>query len=346
MVNELTASELPSGHPVTQIGRIGILLINLGTPESTDYWAVRRYLKEFLSDPRVIETNRFVWWIVLNGVVLSARPQRSGRNYEKIWNKQLNESPLKTITREQCLRLTEAFKDRGNIVVDWAMRYGFPRIAERLTMLKEIGCDRVLLVPLYPQYSSASTASALDKAYESLSRLRWQPAIRTLPPYYDHPSYISAVAQSIKSHLAALPWVPEKLLISYHGLPEEFLRKGDPYHCQCMKTSRLLREALGRKDMELVSVFQSRFGREEWLKPYASNTVADLAKAGTRNLAVVCPGFSADCLETLEEVAMGLKEIFHHNGGSNFSTVPCLNASEPSISMLATLIHEEIRGWL
>jgi protoporphyrin/coproporphyrin ferrochelatase len=323
-----------------------VLLINLGTPEGTDYWSMRRYLNEFLSDPRVIETNRFAWWLILNAVVLTVRPGRSGRNYEKIWNRELDESPLKTTTREQAQRLGKSFGGDGGIIVDWAMRYGNPPVSERLSSLKAMGCDRVLLAPLYPQYSSASTASALDRAYQVLGTMRWQPAIRTLPPYYDHAAYISALGASIDNHARSLPWAPEKLIVSYHGLPEAFHRAGDPYYCHCMKTTRLLSEALGWRNVEILSVFQSRFGREEWLKPYAVDTVERLAQTGTRRLLAVCPGFSADCLETLEEIAIGLNEIFHKNGGTHFSTVPCLNASDNSIAMLRTLVEEQLRGWL
>ncbi len=335
-----------SDRSVRGQGKVGVLLMNLGTPEGTSFRETRRYLKQFLSDPRVIETNRVIWWIILNGIVLTTRPGRSGRAYAKIWNQARNESPLKTITREQCERLQDAFEDRDDLIVEWGMRYGQPPIAARLLDLRERGCDRILLAPLYPQYSAASTATALDAAYDGLRTLRWQPAIRTLPPYYDRPAYVGAIAGSIRAHLDSLPWRPEKLLLSYHGLPEEYVAKGDPYHRQCLETSRLLGDALGFRDIEVMTVFQSRFGRAQWLKPYADKTVAELARTGTRRIAIACPGFAADCLETLEEVAMGLKETFEENGGSQFSTVPCLNASDRGMVMLRQLVEDELQGWL
>ena len=335
-----------SSDPATRShGKVGVLLINLGTPEGTGYWETRRYLKEFLSDRRVIETNRVLWWIILNGIVLTTRPSRSGRAYAKIWNLDRNESPLKTFTREQCERLQETFREREGLIVTWGMRYGEPPIAARLRELQHNGCDRILLAPLYPQYSAASTATALDAAYEALSTLRWQPAIRTLPPYYDRPSYVDAIAGSIAAHLKSLAWQPEKLLISYHGLPEDYVARGDPYREHCIETTRLVSDALDLKTIEVMTVFQSRFGRTEWLKPYADKTIVELARTGTRRIAIACPGFAADCLETLEEVAMGLKETFESNGGSHFTTVPCLNASDRGIAMLKSLIEEELQGW-
>ncbi len=259
----------PSDHPKVNRGKIGVLLMNLGTPEATSYWPMRRYLKEFLSDPRVIETNRVLWWFILNGIILTFRPQKSGKAYEKIWNKALNESPLKTITRGQSEKLREALKDRPEIIVDWAMRYGQPPVAARIEALKEQGCDRILFVPLYPQYSAATTATALDKCFDALKTMRWQPAIRSLPPYYDHPAYIDALAKSLKQHIKDLPWKPDLILASFHGLPREYLTKGDPYYCHCMKTARLLRDKMKLSPEQLQVVFQSRFGRAEWLQPYA-----------------------------------------------------------------------------
>ena len=319
--------------------------MNLGTPEATSYWPMRRYLKEFLSDRRVIEVNRVLWWFILNGVILTFRPQKSGRAYEKIWNKALNESPLKTITRGQSDKLQKALKDRPEIIVDWAMRYGQPPVATRIEALKVQGCDRILFVPLYPQYSAATTATALDKCFDALKTMRWQPAIRSLPPYFDHPAYIEALAKSLKQHIKDLPWKPDMILASFHGLPREYLTKGDPYYCHCMKTARLLRDKMKLSPEQLQVVFQSRFGRAEWLQPYAQGTVEGLPAKGIKNLVMIMPGFSADCVETLEEVAIGLDETFKHAGGANFSAVPCLNDGPASIDMLEILVRQELQGW-
>jgi ferrochelatase len=336
----------PSDHPKVNRGKIGVLLMNLGTPEATSYWPMRRYLKEFLSDPRVIEVNPVLWWFILNGVILTFRPQKSGKAYEKIWNKALNESPLKTITRGQCEKLREALKDRPEVIVDWAMRYGQPPVVTHIEVLKAQGCERILLVPLYPQYSAATTATALDKCFDALRTMRWQPATRSVPPYFDHPAYIDALAKSLKQHIKDLPWKPDMILASFHGLPREYLTKGDPYYCHCMKTTRLLREKMKLSSEQLQVVFQSRFGRAEWLQPYAQSTVEGLPAKGVKNLVMIMPGYSADCVETLEEVAIGLDETFKHAGGVNFSAVPCLNDSPLSIDMLDMLVRQELRGWL
>lgn len=335
----------PSDHPKVNKGKIGVLLMNLGTPEATSYWPMRRYLKEFLSDPRVIEVNRVLWWCILNWIILTFRPQKSGKAYEKIWNKALNESPLKTITRGQSDKLQKALQDSPEIMVDWAMRYGQPPVAARIESLKDAGCDRILLVPLYPQYSAATTATALDKCFDALKTMRWQPAIRSLPPYFDHAAYIEALAKSLKQHIKELPWKPDLILASFHGLPREYLTKGDPYYCHCMKTARLLREKMKLSPEQLQVVFQSRFGRAEWLQPYAQGTVEGLPAKGVKNLVMIMPGFSADCVETLEEVAIGLDESFKHAGGANFCAVPCLNDGPASIDMLEILVRQELQGW-
>jgi ferrochelatase len=315
--------------------------MNLGTPEATDYFSMRRYLKEFLSDRRVIEVNRVLWWCILNLVILSFRPTKSGHAYQQIWNKDKNESPLKTYTRGQSEKLAEVLK-HPKLIVDWAMRYGKPPVKERLEALQKAGCDRVVLFPLYPQYSAATTATALDKAYDALKTMRWQPAIRTVAPYFEHPAYIDAIAKSLQAHLATLDWKPDKILVAFHGLPREYLDKGDPYHCHCQKTARLLREKLGYSKDEMQLVFQSRFGRAEWLKPYAQNTVEELPAQGVKNLVMISPGFASDCVETLEELAIGLQETFHEKGGENFSVVPCLNDSADSIALLAELAKKEL----
>jgi protoporphyrin/coproporphyrin ferrochelatase len=346
MKNDRSQELLPPGHPKVNKSKIGVLLMNLGTPEATSYWPMRRYLKEFLSDRRVIETNPALWWVILNGIILTFRPQKSGKAYEKIWNKALNESPLKTITRGQSEMLQEALRDRPEIIVDWAMRYGLPPVATRIDALKEQGCDRILLFPLYPQYSAATTATALDKCFDALKTLRWQPTVRSVPPYFDHPAYVDALAKSLRQHIKGLSWKPDMILTSFHGLPKEYLTKGDPYHCHCMKTARLLREKMKLSPEYLQVVFQSRFGRAEWLQPYAQETVEHLPAKGVKNLVMIMPGFSADCVETLEEVAIGLDETFKHAGGKNFSAVPCLNDSQQSIDMLEALVRQELKGWI
>ena len=333
-------------HPVVKHGRIGVLIVNLGTPEATSYWPMRRYLKEFLSDKRVIETNRLLWWFILNGIILTIRPSRSGHAYEKIWNRERNESPLKTITRAQAEKLTAVFTADGRVIVDWGMRYGLPPVGERLKALKDQGCDRILVFPLYPQYSAATTATVADKVSQTMESLRWQPALRFVPPYYAEPVHIDALADSVGKHLATLSFAPDVILASFHGLPESYFAAGDPYYCHCQKTARLLRERLNLPESKLQVVFQSRFGRAEWLKPYAQEVVASLPGKGLRNLVMIMPGFAADCVETLEEVGIGLKETFHEKGGENFSTVPCLNDSDSSVAMLTALIRKELAGWI
>jgi ferrochelatase len=339
-------SHLPPGHPVLPPRRIGVLLVNLGTPEATDYWSMRRYLKEFLSDRRVIEVNPIKWWLILNLIILTVRPGRKGRDYEKIWNRERNESFLKTITRSQSEKLGAGLAGDPRILVDWAMRYGNPSIASRLDAMQKAGCDRILIVPLYPQYAAATTATVCDKAFEALSQMRWQPALRVTPAYFDQPVYIDAIADSLEAELAKLPFKPDVILASFHGMPEEYLHKGDPYHCQCAKTTRLLREKLKLGDDKLIMTFQSRFGTAEWLKPYTDATVKALAEKGMKSLAVIMPGFSADCLETLEEIAMENAEIFRHAGGENFAAIPCLNDSPGGMAVIRDLVMRELKGWI
>ena len=337
---------LPSDHPAVALGNIGVLLMNLGTPDATSYWPMRRYLKEFLSDRRVIEVNPVAWWFILNGLVLTRRPQRSGHAYERIWNRELDESPLRTTTRAQADKLSAAMASEPRIQVDWAMRYGNPAIGPAIERLKDQGCDRILLFPLYPQYSAATMATAYDKAFDHLKTMRWQPAVRTVPPYHDHPAYIDALARSVRTHMEGLAWKPDVIVASFHGLPEASLAKGDPYHCHCQKTTRLLRNALAMPEDKLVIAFQSRFGRAEWLKPYTDDKVAELARGGAKNLLAITPGFSADCVETLEEIDIGTREVFMENGGENFSLVPCLNDSAPSVAMINDIVRRELLGWL
>ena len=327
---------------------IGVLLLNLGTPEATDYWSMRRYLREFLSDRRVIETPRLLWWPLLNLVILSTRPARKGRDYDKIWNKVRNESPLKTITRAQAEDLAGhlAGKAGDRVKVDWAMRYGKPEMRERIQALLAQGCDRILLVPLYPQYAAATSATACDHAFRALMDMRWQPSIRISPPYHDDAVYIEAVIASMKRSLAALPFEPEVILVSFHGVPKEYLLKGDPYHCQCVKTWRLMREAFGWPPERFRMSFQSRFGPDEWLKPYTDETVKGLAESGVKRIALVAPGFSADCLETLEELDGENREIFMHHGGKSFAYLPCLNDSEEGMRVIRHVVERELMGWL
>jgi ferrochelatase len=333
-------------HPPAPAGRIGVLLVNLGTPEATDYWSMRRYLAEFLSDRRVIEENRIKWWLVLNLIILSVRPHRKGRDYDKIWNRELDESPLKTITRAQAEKLaaTPSLKDR--VLVDWAMRYGNPSIASRIDALCEAGCERILLMPLYPQYAAATTATVCDKAFEALMQLRRQPTIRALPPYYDDPVYIDAIASMLEAERAKLTFEPEVILASFHGMPKAYVAKGDPYQQQCAATARLLRERLELDEEKFQMTFQSRFGSAEWLEPYTDATVRALAERGVKNLAVVMPGFAADCLETLEEIAVENADIFRRHGGTNFAAIPCLNDSEAGMALLRHLALRELRGWI
>ena len=336
---------VPQNHPKLPPRRIGVLLVNLGTPDATDYWSMRRYLKEFLSDRRVIEENPVKWWLILNLIILSVRPGRKGKDYEKIWNREKNESFLKTITRAQSHKLAASLPDE-RILVDWAMRYGNPSIASRLEAMQKNGCDRILLIPLYPQYAAATTATVCDKAFDALAAMRWQPALRVAPAYYDQPSYIDALAGSLDEGLAGLPFKPDVIIASFHGMPEEYLHKGDPYHCQCTVTARLLRAKLGLDDSKLMMSFQSRFGTAEWLKPYTDATVKSLAQKGVKNLAVITPGFAADCLETLEEIAMENAHIFKSAGGENFAHIPCLNESERGMTVIRDIARRELMGWL
>jgi protoporphyrin/coproporphyrin ferrochelatase len=306
---------------------------------------VRRYLREFLSDPRVIEIPRPVWWVILNLVVLTTRPRKSAHAYAEVWNRERNEAPLVTITRAQADKLAAALAG-GRIVVDWAMRYGAPAIGERLRALKDAGCDRILVAPLYPQYAAATTATANDAAFAALRRMRWQPAIRTLPAYHDDAAYIDALAETMTADLGGLDFEPELVVASFHGLPRDTLDKGDPYHCHCQKTVRLLRDRLGWPAGRLKLTFQSRFGRAEWLQPYTDVTLAELAKGGVKRVAVVTPGFSADCLETLEEIAMRGAETFREHGGERFAALPCLNDRPAGMRMIETLVRRELSGWV
>jgi protoporphyrin/coproporphyrin ferrochelatase len=342
--NEVRAFR-PAGHPPGPNGRVGVLIVNLGTPEGTDYWSIRQYLKEFLSDRRVIETPRPIWLPILQFILLT-RPRAKGRDYESIWNNERNEGPLKTITRSQSEKLGLALHDLNrHVVVDWAMRYGAPSIGERLTALKAQGCDRILVIPLYPQYCAASTATVGDKVFEALASMRWQPALRLAAPYYDDPVYIDAVASAIRAGLANLDFEPEIVLASYHGIPQAYVEKGDPYDRHCAETTRLLGEALKLDGERLKMTFQSRFGRGEWLKPYTAETVRELASRGVKRVVVVTPGFAADCLETLEEIRVENASYFREAGGERFAAIPCLNDSVEGVAVIEAVARRELKGW-
>jgi ferrochelatase len=344
-------AHLPAAHPQVASGRIGVLLVNLGTPEGTGYWPMRSYLREFLSDPRVIEVPRALWLPVLHLAILTTRPSRKGRDYQKIWNVERDEGPLKTITRSQSEKLggwigAGGLGDAGaRIVVDWAMRYGRPSMASRVKLLQEQGCDRLLVAPLYPQYCAATSATVADRAFDTLKKMRWQPTLRIAAPFYDQPAYIAAIAKSLRDGLAKLDFEPEKILVSWHGIPKDYLDKGDPYYCQCAKTTRLLGEVTGLSD-KFVMTFQSRLGPKEWLQPYTLDTVKSLAALGTKNIVLIAPGFFADCLETLEELDGENREAFLDDGGENFALIPCLNDSQEALDVLADLLRRELAGWI
>jgi ferrochelatase len=333
-------------RPPHQSGLVGVLLVNLGTPDAAEPAAVRRYLKEFLSDTRVIENQGLLWTLVLNGIVLRTRPRRKARDYRKIWNRERDESPLKTITRAQAEKLGSMLAPRAQIVVEWAMRYGQPSIPTRLAQLTDRGCGRILVIPLYPQYCAATTATVCDEVFRALARMRYQPALRVAPPYYDEAVYIEALAASASAELARLPFQPEVILASFHGLPKDYVDRGDPYYAHCMETMRLLRARLELDATRLVMTFQSRFGRDQWLEPATDQTVKDLAGRGVKNLAVITPGFASDCLETLEEIAVENAHIFRSRGGENFAAIPCLNDSEPGMRVIRQLALRELEGWI
>ncbi len=329
----------PYDHPAVPTGKIGVLLVNLGSPEAPTPDAVGVYLKEFLSDRRVVEIPAIFWQPILRGFILNTRPRRSAEAYAQIWSPE--GSPLTVITRRQAEAMRKALGD--GVIVDWAMRYGKPAIGERLAALQMQGCDRILVAPLYPQYSGATTATVIDEVARALENMRWQPAIRTLPPYHDDPAYIGALKTSIEAELATLPFAPDTILASFHSMPERTLTLGDPYHCQCQKTARLLTEALGR---DLTVSFQSRLGRAKWLEPSTEDTLARLSRDGSKGIAVIAPGFAADNLETLEEIAIRGRETFLASGGIDFHYIPCLNDSAGGVAMLATLLSRELEGWV
>ena len=336
----------PAGHPALPAPKIGVLIANLGTPDNYDYWSMRRYLNEFLSDKRVIDYPAWKWQPLLQGIILTKRPFTSGANYKSIWNHEAGESPLMTITRAQ----TEALRTRAaqrwgeGVMVEFCMRYGNPSTADVLDRMVKAGCERIVFLPLYPQYAGATTATANDQLFRALMAQKWQPAVRTVPAYFDRPDYIAALADSVRRGLDGHR--PQRLVASYHGMPRRYLLEGDPYHCQCQKTTRLLRDALGWEAGMIDTTFQSVFGSEEWLRPYTVEHVAELARAGVTDIAVMSPAFAADCIETLEEIQGEIREAFEHAGGKRFTYIPCLNDDAAHMDMLTDLLAENLAGWI
>ncbi|MGR3549447.1 ferrochelatase [Pseudooceanicola sp.] len=335
-------------HPALPREKVGVLVANLGTPDNTDYWSMRRYLSEFLSDKRVIDYPRWKWQPILQGIVLSIRPFKSGKAYRTIWNEEADESPLMTITRQQTTKLTKALATRygDDVMVDFCMRYGNPSTRSKVRAMVAAGCTKILFCPLYPQYAGATMATANDEFFRALMGEKWQPAVRTLPPYFDDEAYIDALAGSVERAYASADQEPDVLVCSYHGLPFRYLTEGDPYHCQCQKTTRLLRERLGWADDRIITTFQSKFGPEEWLQPYTVEEVARLAERGKKRIAVIAPAFSADCIETLEEINEEIRESFERAGGEAFTYIPCLNDDDAHIAALVGRIEANLSGWL
>ena len=328
---------MDSNHPKVNFGKTGVLLINLGTPDSTSWWDIRKYLKEFLSDRRVIEVNPFLWQIILNLFILTFRPSKTAKAYKEIWMKDINMSPLRYYTQMQSKKVNEQISNE-NLIIDYAMRYGSPGIKQKMYKLQEQGCEKLIVIPLYPQYAAATTATVCDEVYRTLMRMRWQPSLQIIPHYESEPLYINALVNSIEKKISEIKWTPDLIVASYHGIPKKYFDKGDPYQCYCQKTSRLLKESFGK--IPLLTTFQSRFGPQEWLQPYTDKTFENLPKEGKKKLLVICPGFSSDCVETLEEISIQGKESFLHAGGEEFDVVPCLNDNEDHIKLLTHLIQK------
>jgi ferrochelatase len=341
-------AHLSSDHPVVKRPKVGVLLANLGTPDGYDYWSMRRYLSEFLSDRRVIDYSPWIWQPLLQLVILSKRPFSSGEAYKSIWNHEAGESPLMTITKAQTAKMKESLQELygDDVMVDFSMRYGNPSTKSKVRHMVDQGCRKILFFPLYPHYAGATSATANDAFFRALMDEKWQPDSRTVPPYFEHPSYIDALAQSIERSYAAMETKPDILVCSYHGVPKRYLLEGDPYHCHCQKTTRLLKERLGWDDTQIATTFQSKFGPEEWLKPYTVEEVARLAESGKKNIAVCAPAFSADCIETLEEINEEIKESFEEAGGEHFTYIPCLNDDPAHIKALTEVVSANLRGWL
>ena len=344
----MSIRSFPDNHPPTlRHAKLGILLVNLGSPDDTSVKALRRYLREFLSDARVIELPRFWWWLILNFIVLRRRPARSAAAYARIWLKGDDGAPLRKYTASQAAQLHQILAeahDSAHFVVDWAMRYGKPAIAERLDALQQAGCKHLLILPLYPQYAAATTASVQDAVFQWMLKQRWQPSLRFVAPWHDHPAYIQALTASIRAQFNNTR--PDALLMSFHGIPQRYFTQGDPYHCHAMKTARLLSESLGWEEVRIEVAFQSRFGREEWIKPYTDEVIESLAKDGMKHLAIIAPGFSVDCLETLEELNIEGREAFLRAGGAEFTYIPCLNDGADGMRLIKTLVDENSGGWL
>ena len=324
-------------HPDIKFGKTGVLLINLGTPDSTNWWDIRKYLKEFLSDKRVIEVNPVLWQIILNLFILNFRPSKTAHAYKKIWLKETNESPLRYYTRNQAERLQQELVGE-NIIVNFAMRYGNPSIKSKLNELKDNGCENIIILPLYPQYAAATTATVCDEVYRTLMKMRWQPSLQIVPHYESEPLYVSALVKSIEKKIETISWKPDLIIASYHGIPKKYFDKGDPYHCYCHKTTRLIKEKFSK--IEIQTTFQSRFGPQEWLTPYTDKTLESLSAKGIKNLLVICPGFASDCVETLEEINILGRETFLKNGGEKFDFIPCLNDSSEHIKLFENLVKK------
>ena len=327
-------------HPQVKFGKTGVLLINLGTPSSTSWLDIRKYLKEFLSDRRVIEINPFVWKIILNLFILTFRPSKTARAYKKIWMKEKNMSPLRYYTEMQSIKLNKKIGSE-KVIVDYAMRYGQPSIKYKIENLKNLGCENIVILPLYPQYAAATTATVCDEVYRSLSKMRWQPSLQIIPHYESEPLYIEAISQSIEKKINQIKWMPDLIMASYHGIPKKYFEKGDPYHCYCHKTTRLIKEKMNLK-IPIITTFQSRFGPQEWLQPYTDKTLEKLPKEGKKNILVICPGFASDCVETLEEISIEGKSSFIESGGENFDFIPCLNDNDKHIELFKSLIIKYI----
>ena len=324
-------------HPKVKFGKTGVLLVNLGTPDSTSWWDIRKYLKEFLSDTRVIEFNPILWQIILNFFILTFRPSKTAHAYKQIWMNDANESPLRYYTKSQTKKLKEKIAS-DKVIVDFAMRYGNPSIKSKLDFLQKEGCEKIIIFPLYPQYAAATTATVCDEVYRNLIKMRWQPSLQTIPHYESEPLFIDALVKSIKKKVSEIKWKPDLILASYHGIPKKYFTKGDPYHCYCQKTTRLMKENF--KDIPIETTFQSRFGPDEWLTPYTDKTLEELPSKGKKNVLMICPGFSSDCVETLEEIAIQGKESFIENGGENYDIVPCLNDNDDHIKMMEHIVKK------
>ena len=326
-------------HPKINFGKTGVLLVNLGTPDSTSWWDIRKYLKEFLSDKRVIEVNPFFWQVILNLFILTFRPSKTAKAYKEIWMKEIDKSPLRYFTEMQTKKLRE--KTIGeNLIIDFAMRYGNPSIKNKINKMQKDGCERLIILPLYPQYASPTTATVCDEVFRVLMKMRWQPAIQIVPHYESEPLYIEALVKSIKKKISEIDWKPDLIVASYHGIPKKYFEKGDPYHCYCQKTTRLISESF--KQIKIITTFQSRFGPQEWLQPYTDKTLEALPSQGNKKVLVISPGFASDCVETLEEISIQGKESFLKAGGDKFELVPCLNDNQDHIELLKHLVNKNL----